>query len=135
MRKLLLLSVACLFSLLVMNGQTASFSAPTGGSPAFKWLTDSTVVVGQVELNKPVTVAFEFVNSGKSPLVISRVEPSCGCTAVNYSKEPIGPGQKGFVKTTYNAASVGVFTKNLTVFSNTADIRKVLCIKGEVVNK
>ena len=135
MRKSLRLTVLLLFSWIAVNGQTETFSAGPGGMPAYRWLTDSAIVVGRVIVNNPVTVSFEFVNSGKAPLVISRVEPSCGCTAVDYSKEPVGPGQKGYIKTTYNAASIGVFTKTVTVFSNTADIRKVLSLKGEVVTK
>ena len=133
MRKSLRLTVLFLLSWIAVNGQTATFSAAPGGMPAYRWLTDSAIVVGRVIVNNPVTVSFEFVNSGKAPLVISRVEPSCGCTAVDYSKDPVGPGQKGYIKTTYNAATVGVFTKTVTVFSNTADIRKVLSLKGEVV--
>ena len=135
MRKLLFFTMMLFIGSLVMKAQTASFSSAPGNVPSFHWLTDSTIAVGSVELNKPVNVTFEFVNSGKAPLVISKVEPSCGCTAVEYSKEPIAPGQKGFVKTTYNAASVGVFNKTVTVFSNAADMRKILNIKGEVVGR
>ena len=116
------------------KAQNASLSAP-GGVPAFHWLSDSTITVGKVPVNKPVTVTFEFINNGKAPLVISSVQPSCGCTAVDYSKGPVAPNQKGFITATYNAASVGVFNKTVTVFSNTPDIRKILNIKGEVVSK
>jgi hypothetical protein len=134
MKKLVLLFIASFLCFLGLSGQTATLSTP-GGVPGLKWTTDSTVSVGQVELNKPVTITFGFVNNGKAPLVISRVEPSCGCTAVDYTKEPVGPNQKGYIKATYNAASVGVFSKNITVFSNAADMRKVLVLKGEVIKK
>ena len=134
MKKLVLITVVLFAVMISAKAQTGTLSVP-GAMPSFRWLTDSTVNLGKIEQNKPVTVSFEFVNSGKAPLLISKVEPSCGCTAVDYSKEPVTPGQKGFVKTTYNASAVGVFNKAVTVFSNVADIRKVLNIKGEVVSK
>lgn len=134
MKKSVLLFIITSFCFLGVFGQTATLSTP-GGVPGLKWTTDSIYSTGQIELNKPVTVTFGFVNNGKAPLVISRVEPSCGCTGVDYTKEPVGPNQKGYVKATYNAASVGVFSKTVTVFSNAADMRKVLVIKGEVVQK
>ena len=66
-------------------------------------------------------------------LVISTVQASCGCTVTSYSKEPIEPNGKGFVKATYNAASIGQFTKSVTVNANTEDGVVQLFIKGEVV--
>jgi len=134
MKKTALLSIALLFFLFGAYGQQATLSVP-GGEPSLKWVSDSTITVGQVELNKPVTISFQFVNNGKAPLVISRVESSCGCTAVDYSKAPVSPNQKGYVKATYNAASPGVFSKTVTVYTNTTDMRKVLVIKGEVMQK
>jgi pectate lyase len=59
------------------------------------------------------------------------VQGSCGCTATDYSKEPIAPGKKGYVTATYNAANMGAFHKTVTVTANT-DAPVVLVIKGEV---
>ena len=76
---------------------------------------------------------FKFTNTGDAPLVISSVQASCGCTVAEYSKEPIAPGAQGFVKATYNAAKVGVFTKSVTVNANAENNVVQLVIKGEVV--
>lgn len=117
------------------KAQNVVLSECSGGVPMFRWLTDSTIAVGKVTQNNPVTVTFEFINNGKAPLVISSVQPSCGCTAVDYSKGPVAINQKGFIKVMYNASSVGSFNKTVTIFSNAADMRKVLAIRGEVVGK
>src|ERR1043165_6654456 len=69
---------------------------------------------GQIPQNKPATLTYSFTNTGKAPLIITNVIPSCGCTGAEFSKEAIAPGKKGLVKITYNAASVGNFTKTLT---------------------
>src|SRR5688500_16895965 len=74
---------------------------------------------GKVKAGVPVTHEFSFTNNGNIPLVISTVQASCGCTVTAYSKEPIEPMGQGFVKATYNAASVGQFTKTVTVNANT----------------
>jgi hypothetical protein len=88
---------------------------------------------GKIKLGVPVTYDFSFTNSGEIPLVITTVQASCGCTVTSYSKEPIEPSAKGFVKATYNAASLGQFTKTVTVNANTAEGVVRLTIKGEVV--
>lgn len=74
---------------------------------------------------------FEFVNTGKEPIIISNVSASCGCTTPSYSKDPVLPGKKGTVKAIYNTQGrVAPFTKTINITSN-AGI-KVLTIKGEV---
>ena len=48
-----------------------------------------------------VTGRFTFKNVGDSTLLLTRVKPGCGCTAANYTKTPIEPGQTGFIDATY----------------------------------
>lgn len=99
---------------------------------AFAWKATS-FDFGKIKKDKPVTHEFTFTNSGKEALVVTSVQASCGCTVAQYSKDPIQPGTDGFVKATYNAAKVGVFTKTVTVNANTAEGVVTLTIKGEVI--
>ena len=81
-----------------------------------------------------VTYKFEFTNKGKAPLVVSKVQASCGCTTPSWSKEPIEAGKKGAITVTYNTLGrPGVFTKTITVYSNDSIAQVVLIIKGEVI--
>ena len=83
-----------------------------------------------------ITYVFDFVNKGISPLVVSRVQASCGCTTPTWSKEPIEPGKKGAVTVIYNPLGrPGTFTKTITVYSNATDEQFVLTIHGEVIGK
>ena len=66
----------------------------------------------------PKPFEFVFTNTGKDPLILSNVQPSCGCTIVEKPSEPILKGKKGIIKGTFNAASPGTFTKSITVNSN-----------------
>ena len=87
---------------------------------------------GDIPQGKPVSVEFAFTNTGDTPLLIADVATSCGCTASDYSKEPIAPGASSKIKVTYNAANPGAFTKSITVNFSDADSKKVLMIKGTV---
>ena len=111
---------------------TQTQAAATKKAPAFEW-NETTHDFGKIAQGTPKTTTFSFKNTGKTPLVITNVQGSCGCTATDYSKEPIAPGKSGYVKATYNAASAGAFTKTVTVTANTPQAVTVLSIKGEVV--
>ena len=83
----------------------------------------------------PGTASFVLTNDGNEPLIIASATASCGCTNLNYSKEPILPGKSATISVTYNAAAVGNFTKSVTVRMNAGDQPVVLQIKGKVVPK
>lgn len=88
------------------------------------------------EADGKVTYKFEFVNTGGSDLIIQNVTASCGCTAPKWTREPIAPGNKGFVAATYNPAGrPGSFRKYVTVISNSNPGNVRLTITGEVLPK
>lgn len=83
-----------------------------------------------------VTTEFTFKNTGNAPLIIQRVQASCGCTTPEYTNEPILPGKTGTIKVTYSTVGrVGVFNKDVTVFTNVPDTVYKVKIKGEVIRK
>jgi hypothetical protein len=82
-----------------------------------------------------VQASYEFVvkNVGDKPLVITQVQPSCGCTTPDWTKDPIMPGKTGVIKALYNSTGrPGPFHKSITVMSNGATPQAVIFIKGEV---
>lgn len=88
---------------------------------------------GKIVQNKPVTYAFTFTNTGSKPLVIETATAGCGCTTPEYTKLPIAKGKTEKIKVTFNAATMGIFTKDVTVkFANVAE-PTILKIDGEVV--
>ncbi|MCK9499759.1 MAG: DUF1573 domain-containing protein [Bacteroidales bacterium] len=79
------------------------------------------------------TYDFIFTNTGSMPLYITNVRASCGCTATDYTKEPVAPGTTGFVRVTYNPKNrPGKFNKSVTVSSNTENATTLLRITGDV---
>ena len=84
------------------------------------------------------TVSYDFVftNTGNEPLVISQVVASCGCTSPDWSKQPVPPGGKGFIKVTYTTTNrPGQFNKSVTVISNSSNPQTALWIQGDVIPK
>ena len=68
------------------------------------------------EADGRVTTVFTFKNEGMSPLVLSNVRASCGCTTPKWTREPIEPGQIGEITVTYNPnGRPGRFQKTVTV--------------------
>ncbi len=94
----------------------------------------TTIDYGTVKANSDGNKVFTFTNTGDKPLIISNVQPGCGCTASDWTKEPILPGKKGEVKVHYNTATVAPFKKTIDVFSNDPKSGRVtLYIQGTVV--
>lgn len=66
---------------------------------------------------------YEVTNTGKNPLIISAVKPGCGCTAPDYTKEPIMPGQKGQITLKFDSTNFdGVVYKSAEVYANVAQV-------------
>lgn len=87
-----------------------------------------------LEENGMVSHTFIFKNRGKNPIVIDDVINGCGCTGSNFSKEPIGSGNKGQIILTYNPSyRPGFFSKETVVRSNNGKNINHLWIKGEVI--
>lgn len=83
-----------------------------------------------------VSNVFEFTNNGDKPIVVQNVQTSCGCTAPEWTKNPIAPGQKGKITATFNPARrSGPFSKTITVFSTGVPNRVVLTISGKIIPK
>ena len=84
-----------------------------------QWL-DSTRDFGAIPEGQKVEVSFRFRNTGASPLVITQVRPSCGCTIANQPTEPVAPGAEGHINATFNSQGhTGVNLKTLYVTANT----------------
>lgn len=88
------------------------------------------------EVKGKVTYKFEFTNTGSTPLLVSQVRPSCGCTTPEWSREPVLPGKNGYVAATYDPKNrPGPFNKSIVVVTNANPPNKTLRITGDVTPK
>ncbi len=91
---------------------------------------------GKIQEGTMANYEFVFTNTGKAPLVLSNVQPSCGCTTPEWNKDPIMPGAKGTIKASFNSyGRPGTFQKYITVKSNASNGEITLIIKGTVEPK
>ncbi len=49
-----------------------------------------------------VRVAYDFTNTGKTPVSIVDIKPSCGCVATSLEKFDYAPGESGQIKVTFD---------------------------------
>jgi len=122
-----------LLTVLILVVAFASFNAfKADGNAEFKFEKE-TYDFGKIPQGTPVTHEFVFTNVGTEPLIITKVESSCGCTVPKYTNAPVKPGEKGTITVTFNAAQAAPFSKSVTIRSNAKTPLKSLYIKGEVV--
>lgn len=111
---------------------------PASTQPVFNFVQDE-YDFGLTEEGEKLTYSFEFINGGKDTIHLKEetrdVRPGCSCTASEYTRTPIPPGDKGFVTAGYQTQGrLGAFQKNITI-SQKGKPCKTLAIKGIVVKK
>lgn len=73
---------------------------------------------GNFDWEQEQTADWVLTNIGKALFVVEEITTSCGCTIVDYSKEPIRPGQDLRLKVKYRAEYPEHFDKTITVYCN-----------------
>lgn len=94
-----------------------------------------TIDVGDVSCKQTTVVAnFDFCNNTAASLVIQKVRTSCGCTSIDYPKEPLQAKEKGKIKVVLNTKGInGYFQKSIMIlFSGLSPV--LLKVKGNVRN-
>ena len=88
---------------------------------------------GTITEGQKVSYTYKFKNTGAAPLIIQNAQPSCGCTAPDWSREPIPVGGTGFVKAEFDSkGKPGLQNKTITVTSNTWPKTTTLTFKANV---
>jgi hypothetical protein len=89
---------------------------------------------GRVKSGELVKHVFYFTNTGDATLIITNVQPSCGCTTAGEWTKQVEPGKSGTIPIQFNSANYGgqVF-KTVTVTCNDkTQLTTALQIKGTV---
>ena len=93
-------------------------------------LDRSTVDYGTFPYTEKQERNFVLTNMGNQLLVIQDVVTSCGCTKVEYNKEPVRPGGTLELKVVYEAEQAEHFNKTIMVYCNTDSSPLRLTVKG-----
>jgi hypothetical protein len=90
---------------------------------------------GTIIEGEKVVCYFEYRNGGDEELLITSVESTCGCTTPNWSREPLGPGEKRDLEIIFDTSGrSGVQRKVVTVHSNATNQMVQLTIRANVNN-
>ena len=87
---------------------------------------------GTIEKGADGVREFKFTNTGSSPLYITQVRSSCGCTIPKKPTDSIMPGVEEVIEVKYDTNRVGPIRKTITVSSNALTPMVALQIKGTV---
>ncbi len=85
---------------------------------------------GKFDWREEQKITFTLKNIGDKPLVVEGVSTSCGCTTVDYPKEPAQPGKSLVLVVTYKAEQPEHFNKTITVYCNAETSPVKLTISG-----
>lgn len=91
--------------------------------------------MGEIMYQVPAKVSFTVENTGDQPLLINEVTPSCGCMVPDWTRTEIAPGAEGTISAVYDAKMLGVFQKDMEVYTNASDEPVYLHMQGRVVTK
>lgn len=134
-KKLLLILPACF--LLAACSQTQHSqqvaAAPTGPAKA-EW-AEKQADLGNIPQGTPVTHEFTVSNTGGEPFSIREAKITCHCITTDWQRDPVAPGKSGWVKVTFDAATVGEFYRFVPVSTSIDSVGQgtALIVKGTVV--
>ncbi len=74
---------------------------------------------------------FTLTNNGENDLIIHHVSVSCGCTGVEWKKQPVKPGATTQIKVKMTPEQSGYFNKTVDVHCNVTSGLIKLVVKGE----
>src|ERR1035437_4188996 len=73
---------------------------------------------GRSKSGEPVKYTYVFTNTGDRMLIVSAVQPSCGCTTAGEWTKQVEPGKTGVIPVQFNGAGNGTIGKTVTVTCN-----------------
>ena len=89
---------------------------------------------GQIMNGTPVETVFSYTNSGKSPLVVTEIKSTCGCTVPQgWSKEPLMPGASSQFSVKFNGKGANKISKTITLTTNSEKGKEQVRISAFIV--
>lgn len=98
-------------------------------------LTEHNFDFGNIKKGEIVQHTYEIINTGENPLIISNVVPGCGCTASEYTKEPIMPKEKAKITLKFDSSNFdGTQHKQAQVYANVDKVPFLITFTANVIN-
>lgn len=95
-------------------------TAPGGEAMRFDQRRIETGEIG--EDDAPAVYTFRWHNDGPKPLVVTRVETTCGCAKPTYDKRPVAAGGSGEIRVAYHPKGhPGDFRRKIYVYTQLSE--------------
>ncbi|MCP4458207.1 MAG: DUF1573 domain-containing protein [Cytophagales bacterium] len=125
-----------LFTILLMAVGVVGFSQEveidSTNAPVITF-TEKIFEFGEINQGDVVEHVFTFQNTGKTPLILTNVKVTCGCTTPNWSREPIAAGETSEILVRFNSRGKrGMQSKPITISSNALNNPEIIRIATQV---
>jgi hypothetical protein len=115
--------------------QKQTAATANNAAKAYFSIEKKTIDFEKIKMGTSKTVELAFTNTGNKTLVLTDVYTTCGCTTVDWPRDPFLPGKSGTIKLTYNPTEEGPFNKTVTIYTNAENNKEVVQIEGIVIPK
>ncbi len=96
---------------------------------------DTTINIGTMTAGEVIKYDARIRNTGTDPLVIKSIDTSCGCTQVEWDKEPIRPGDEAAFSFRFDSRGMWGLQRKLVEIETSADQRPYrIMIQAEVMD-
>lgn len=136
-----IISLVVFGSLLVscLGGQQEKSPVKTTGERPVWTLNPSdsirsdTVNFGRIHQGEVIRKEFYLHNASDKPLLILSASANCGCTAVDFTREPIKPGENGDFSFEFDSKGfIGYQLKQIKLRTTLSSAPYILVVTGEV---
>lgn len=128
--------IPILFVLFIGFGVYAQSEETTTATGAKITFEESVFEFGEITQGDRVEHTFNYTNTGTVPLIISNVKTTCGCTAPDWSREALAPGESQVMTIKFNSAGkMGMQNKVITISSNAVNNPERIKITANVLPK
>jgi len=94
---------------------------------------NDTVSCGNINIGQEKIMKVRFQNTQAESIIIQDIKTSCGCTIVDWVKEPLLPQKTGILKINFKPTNLGINVKKIFVYHNMSHAPTVLFIKANVI--
>lgn len=94
---------------------------------------DEEISLGNVGWHSSAVANIKVTNTGNKPLYITKVDTDCGCTVVSWNHSAIAPGESSVVTATYEAGTLGVFGRYVSITTNADSEPAEILLTGRVM--
>jgi len=110
----------------------AERDATAGDFPVISF-TETEHDFGTIVNGTPVETKFNYTNTGKTPLVVSNIKSTCGCTVPSdWNRSPLAPGESAEFTVKFNGKGANQVQKSITLTTNTEKGSEIVKIKAFV---